>query len=133
MSAGAIQRFELPGGFDHRRDVGAEAPGGEAVQDGIQDGCQALFTLIAGLGIGKTAESFSIIRAQRSGTNRRLACRRLQGPGARCHLGTGRMPCQEKDQRAKHPDNWSVTGTEASRSRFDVGTRRGSIPAGRLA
>jgi hypothetical protein len=63
MSAGPIQRFELAGGFDHRRDVGAEAPGGEAVQNGIQDRRQALFTLIAGFGIGETAESVSIIRA----------------------------------------------------------------------
>jgi len=63
MSAGAIQRLELAWGFDHRRDVGAETPGGEPVEDGVQDGRQALFTLIARLGIGETPEGFSIIRA----------------------------------------------------------------------
>ena len=60
MPAGAVYRLELTGCFDHRRDVGPETPRRESVQDGVQYGRQALFTLISGLGISDATESFSV-------------------------------------------------------------------------
>jgi hypothetical protein len=63
------------------------------------------------------------------------ACRRIQGSGRRCHLGTGHMPCQEQDQPAKPPENRFGDGYVADWYLiwFNAGMRHDLIPVGILA